>query len=139
MGIARRSVLSGGAAGVGLAVAGAVPVAGRGRRPTADVAAAGIPAGTGPFPPLVDDPHGLLALPPGFRYTVVTYAGQTTSPTARARRPSNHDGTAVFEARHGRLQLIQNHELPAGSRARRPARRGHGLRRGRARWPAAAP
>ena len=38
---------------------------------------AAIPAGTGPFPPLVDDPDGLLALPTGFKYTVVTYAGQT--------------------------------------------------------------
>ncbi len=62
----------------------------------------------------MDDPQGLLALPPGFRYAVVTRAGETRlddgSPT-----PSNHDGTAVFKAKRNRLHLIQNHELGAGA------------------------
>ena len=114
MGIARRSVLSGGAAGVGLAIAGAVPsLAEAATRPTAS--RGGHPSQHRPFPPLVDDPHGLLALPAGFKYTVVTYAGQTSLRHGQGKTPSNHDGTAVFETRHGRLQLIQNHELPAGS------------------------
>ena len=118
MGIARRSVLSGGAAGVGLAVAGAVPSLAEGAtRPT--TSHGGHPRQHRPFPPLVDDPHGLLALPTGFKYTVVTYAGQTSLRHGQGKTPSNHDGTAVFETRHGRLQLIQNHELPAGSRSGR--------------------
>jgi len=74
MTVARRSLIAGGTAGVGLVVAGAVPslaeaspAARRGAlRPNAR-----------PFPPLIDDPQGLLALPPGFRYTVVTRAGET--------------------------------------------------------------
>ena len=63
----------------------------------------------------MDDPKGLLALPPGFHYDVVTYAGKTRLKDDDAFTPSNHDGTAVFDAGKGRLRLIQNHELPAGS------------------------
>ncbi len=86
----------------------------RWRRPARPPAAAARHPNVRPFPPLIDDPQGLLALPPGFRYKVVTYAGDTTlvdgTPT-----PSNHDGTAVFKARRNRLHLIQNHELGAGA------------------------
>src|SRR6185295_17081580 len=101
----------GSAAGVGLVVSGAVPSLAetgseRHRRP---------PAGQRPFPPLVDDPDGILALPPGFAYEIVTYAGRTQLNDGNGPTPSNHDGTAVFNARRGRLRLIQNHELPAGS------------------------
>ena len=111
MTLARRSVLTGSAASVGLVVAGSTPslaeAAPNRRGPH------GAPTQR-PFPPLVDDPRSILALPPGFSYEVVTYAGKTTlaegGPT-----PSNHDGTAVFDAPGGRLTLIQNHELPAGS------------------------
>jgi secreted PhoX family phosphatase len=110
MSLARRSLLTGGAAGVGLVVSGAAP----------SLAAASPQSGSGrsghrPFPPLMDDPQGLLALPPGFHYEVVTYAGKTKLKDDNAFTPSNHDGTAVFDAGHGRLRLIQNHELPAGS------------------------
>ena len=113
MSIARRSVLTGGAAGVGLVVAGAVPS-------LAEAASAGRHDGSGhpdhrPFPPLVDDPQGLLALPPGFSYAVVTYAGRTQMNDGQGPTPSNHDGTAVFGAGSSRLRLIQNHELRAGS------------------------
>ncbi len=62
----------------------------------------------------MDDPQGLLALPPGFRYAVVTRAGETRL-TSGEPTPSNHDGTAVFKAKRNRLRLIQNHELGAGS------------------------
>ncbi len=73
MTVARRSILAGGTAGVGLAVAGSVPSLAvpspahrRAQRPSHR-----------PFPPLMDDPAGILALPPGFRYAVVTRAGET--------------------------------------------------------------
>src|SRR4051812_5935453 len=113
MSIARRSLLSGSAAGVGLVVAGSVPslaeASAADRRPQP-----GQP-GHRPFPPLVEDPAGLLALPPGFSYTVVTRAGQTQLQDGQGPTPSNHDGMAVFDAGRGRLRLIQNHELPAGA------------------------
>ncbi|NUR07064.1 MAG: DUF839 domain-containing protein [Nocardioidaceae bacterium] len=111
MSLARRSLLAGGAAGVGLAVAGSVPsLAEAGPR-----SAAGTPRQR-PFPPLVDDPDGILALPPGFSYEIVTYAGRTDLDDGQGKTPSNHDGTAVFDAPGGRFRLIQNHELGAGSK-----------------------
>lgn len=111
MPLARRSILTGGAAGVGLVVSGAAPSLAEAkprRHPNA-------PAGQRPFPPLVDDPDGILALPPGFSYEIVTYAGKTQLSNDEGPTPSNHDGTAVFDVGRGRLRLIQNHELPAGS------------------------
>ena len=65
MTIARRSVLSGGAAGVGLAFAGAVPSLAE-DAPGPTTSHGGHPRQHRPFPPLVDDPDGLLALPTGF-------------------------------------------------------------------------
>ena len=53
--------------------------------------------------------------PAGFQYEIVTYAGRTKLEDGKGDTPSNHDGTAVFEGRRGRLLLIQNHELSAGS------------------------
>jgi secreted PhoX family phosphatase len=113
MSLSRRSILAGTATGVGLVMAGATPStaaqparAARGRH-------TGTP-GHRPFPPLVDDPKGLLALPAGFAYEVVTYAGKTKLTTGEPT-PSNHDGTAVFDAGRGRYRLIQNHELSAGA------------------------
>ena len=115
MTIARRSLIAGGTVGVGLTVAGAVPSLAEtapGRKPGRG------PAGTPthrPFPALVADPDGLLALPPGFRYAVVTRSGVTKLRDGQGLTPSNHDGTAVFKAARNRLRLIQNHELGAGA------------------------
>ena len=66
MSLARRSVLTGSAAGVGLVVAGAVPSLAE-PSPEPRRHGAGTPHHR-PFPPLVDDPNGLLALPPEFSY-----------------------------------------------------------------------
>lgn len=117
MSTTRRSLIAGGAAGAGLAVVGTMPSlaeATPGRRGRSDRPdAPGAPTGSVPFPPLVDDPDGLLALPAGFRYAIITQAGRTKlvdgSPT-----PAAHDGTAVVGARRGRYTLIQNHELESG-------------------------
>lgn len=114
MPLARRSLLTGSAAGVGLALAGAVPSLAEASPQTRPSHGPGRESSR-PFPPLVDDPRGLLALPPGFAYQVVTYAGRTQLRDQQGATPSNHDGTAVFDAGRGRLRLIQNHELPAGS------------------------
>jgi hypothetical protein len=64
MSTSRRSLLAGGA---GLAVVGTVPS-------LADAhprrARGGRPGAQRPFPPLVDGPDGIIALPEGFAYTV---------------------------------------------------------------------
>ncbi|MEV6596662.1 alkaline phosphatase PhoX [Actinoplanes sp. NPDC051346] len=109
----RRTFLAGGtAAGVGLAVAGAVPslaeaTPGRPHRP--------VGSGHVPFPPLVDDPDGILALPEGFSYTIVTRTGVTRLDRGQGLTPSSHDGMAAFPAGRGRYKLIQNHEIDPGA------------------------
>ena len=112
MSVARRSVLRGaaaGAAGVGFATVGTVPS-------LADAAPSphhGPFPEHRPFPPLLDDPKGVLALPPGFKYRIVTQAGQTKL-TSGQPTPALHDGTAVFDgSRHNTYTLIQNHEIGA--------------------------
>ncbi len=116
----RRSVLAGGAAGVGFAVTGSMPSLAHST--PGDVPGKGNGHGHGhakgrgitPFPPLEDDPAGLLALPAGFSYAVVTRAGVTRLKEG-GLTPNGHDGTAVFSTGRGTYRLIQNHELKAGT------------------------
>lgn len=67
--------------------------------------------GHGPgYGPLVPDPAGILALPAGFTYRVITHSGVTTLDSGEST-PSNHDGTAAFEGHRGVTLLVNNHEL----------------------------
>ncbi|MGA4842717.1 alkaline phosphatase PhoX [Streptomyces sp. G45] len=68
------------------------------------------------YGPLVPDPEGLLALPAGFSYRVLTYSGRTRLETGEFT-PSNHDGTAAFPGPRGVTLLVNNHEL-GGRRSR---------------------
>jgi hypothetical protein len=107
MTLSRRQVLAGGTAGVGLTVAGSLPT-------LAEPAAAHGSRQSGggrPFPPLVDDPNGILALPPGFSYKIVTREGVSDLSFGQGKTPAYHDGTGVVEAGRNRLTIIQNHEL----------------------------
>ncbi|MFL4903393.1 alkaline phosphatase PhoX [Streptomyces sp. MMS24-I2-30] len=67
------------------------------------------------YGPLVPDPDGLLALPAGFSYRVITYSGRTKLESGEFT-PSNHDGTATFDGPRGATLLVNNHEL-GGPRA----------------------
>ena len=71
--------------------------------------AAGAPAQAG-YGPLVADPAGKLALPQGFRYSIVTHAGVTTLDSGEPT-PRNHDGTGAFRTRGGGTVLVNNHEI----------------------------
>ncbi|MFG3096276.1 alkaline phosphatase PhoX [Streptomyces sp. NPDC048202] len=62
------------------------------------------------YGPLVPDPDGILALPAGFSYRVVTYSGRTRLDSGELT-PSNHDGTAAFAGPRGAVLLVNNHEL----------------------------
>lgn len=77
---------------------------------------AGAGAGSGPgFGPLLPDPHGLLDLPRGFDYRVISRAGQVMSDGFIL--PGKPDGMAAFAGPGGRVVLVRNHELnnsPAG-------------------------
>lgn len=62
------------------------------------------------YGPLVPDPKGILALPKGFSYRIVTHSGVTELESGETT-PSNHDGTAAFEGPRGVTLLVNNHEL----------------------------
>ncbi|MET8676245.1 alkaline phosphatase PhoX [Streptomyces sp. NPDC004647] len=62
------------------------------------------------YGPLVDDPDGILALPEGFSYRIITRSGETKLESGEST-PSNHDGTATFEGPRGVTLLVNNHEL----------------------------
>ncbi len=55
------------------------------------------------------DPNGLLDLPEGFSYQVVSRAGEAMSDGLRV--PGAHDGMAAFDGQDGRIVLICNHEM----------------------------
>ncbi|MFI8168793.1 alkaline phosphatase PhoX [Streptomyces sp. NPDC085931] len=62
------------------------------------------------YGPLVPDPRGILALPAGFSYRIITYSGRTKLESGEFT-PSNHDGTATFDGPRGTTLLVNNHEL----------------------------
>ncbi|MGR8011251.1 alkaline phosphatase PhoX [Streptomyces hypolithicus] len=62
------------------------------------------------YGPLVADPEGILALPRGFSYRIITHSGVTRLESGEYT-PSNHDGTATFEGLRGVTLLVNNHEL----------------------------
>lgn len=113
MSLSRRHFLQGaGAAGLGLTIVGhADPLFA-----ASDAAAHHFSRGAG-YGELVPDPAGLLDLPRGFRYRVVTRAGDPL--TDLAGRPAGgtvpgaQDGTAAFAGPRGTTVLVQNHEQGA--------------------------
>ncbi|MEU8520472.1 alkaline phosphatase PhoX [Streptomyces sp. NPDC048577] len=66
-------------------------------------------AGRGGYGPLVPDPAGLLDLPRGFRYTVLSRQGDPLR-SGEGLVPSNPDGMGAFTGRRGRVHLVRNHE-----------------------------
>ena len=111
MSLTRRQLLGGGAAGVGLAVTGTIPTLGLANASADPQPSHGRPSDGGrPFPPLQDDPAGILALPAGFSYTIASRAGQTDLSFGQGKTPDFHDGTGVVGIHRG-ITLIQNHEL----------------------------
>ena len=61
------------------------------------------------FGPLARDPEGILDLPEGFTYRVISRAGQPMSDGFKV--PGVPDGMAAFGRPDGRIALIRNHEL----------------------------
>jgi len=69
------------------------------------------PAGAG-FGPLRKDPRGLLDLPAGFSYRVVSFSGQKM--TDGFISPSLPDGSGAFPGPRGTTLLVRNHEFRVG-------------------------
>ncbi len=61
------------------------------------------------YGPLVPDPNGLLDLPKGFRYSVLSREGDPMH-SGEGLVPANHDGMAAFSGRDNRVRLVRNHE-----------------------------
>ncbi|MGH3343579.1 MAG: alkaline phosphatase PhoX, partial [Carbonactinosporaceae bacterium] len=61
------------------------------------------------YGPLIPDPRGLLDLPNGFRYRVLSREGELLK-SGGGVVPSRFDGQATFPGRRGSLYLVRNHE-----------------------------
>lgn len=108
---ATRSALAG--AGVALAGSAGVLASAPGAlaEELSDADRDGTPQGHGAgYGPLVPDPDGILALPAGFSYRIITRTGVTTLDSGEST-PSNHDGTGAFAGHRGTTLLVNNHEL----------------------------
>lgn len=116
---AKRSAIT----GAGVALAGTVEVlatapnalAADAPAAAAEVASTARHSGKLGYGELIADPDGILALPKGFSYRIITRTGVTTLESGEST-PSNHDGTATFEGLRGATLLANNHEL-RGARA----------------------
>ncbi|MFC9424131.1 alkaline phosphatase PhoX [Streptomyces sp. NPDC056987] len=103
MSATRRQILArSGATAAGIAFAGAVSELFAGT-------AAAQTTGRSGYGPLVTDPDGLLDLPKGFRYKVLSREGDPLR-SGEGKVPGNHDGMAAFAGRRGRVHLVRNHE-----------------------------
>ncbi|MFJ6567265.1 alkaline phosphatase PhoX [Streptomyces sp. NPDC091292] len=116
---ARRSAVTG--AGVALAGSAGVLATAPGALASQDIEHAGDAEGADAsadrhhhdgvgYGPLVPDPAGILALPAGFSYRIITHSGKTKLESGEST-PSNHDGTAAFAGPRGTTLLVNNHEL----------------------------
>jgi uncharacterized protein len=68
----------------------------------------------GGYGPLQADPAGLLDLPAGFSYQVVTQAGRPLAGQPSGVVPGRPDGTASFPGPKGSVYLVNNHEQNVG-------------------------
>jgi hypothetical protein len=97
-------------AGLGLVSAAAgSPLAARLAAADARAPSAAVPG----FGPLREDAEGILDLPQGFRYRVISRVGQDMDDGFVV--PGLADGMHAFEGARGRTVLLRNHELDPGS------------------------
>jgi secreted PhoX family phosphatase len=61
------------------------------------------------FGQLIRDPNGILDLPKGWQYQVISQQGKTMSDGTFV--PSSFDGMAAFSGNNGQTILVRNHEL----------------------------
>ncbi|WP_329085355.1 PhoX family protein [Actinomadura citrea] len=115
MTVSRRQLLARtGAVGAGIAFTGSV------EQLFAGSASAAPTGGHDGYGPLVPDPKGLLDLPRGFRYTVLSREGDPLR-SGEGPVPSHCDGMAAFPGRRGRTWLVRNHENRPDAAHRVPA------------------
>lgn len=110
MSVTRRQALArSGALGAGIA---GISFTGALSELFAGTAAAQSGLGHSGYGPLIPDPNGLLDLPKGFRYQVLSREGDPLR-SGEGQVPSNHDGMSAFPGRRGGarvVHLVRNHE-----------------------------
>lgn len=67
------------------------------------------------YGPLVADPNGLLDLPQGFSYRILSRLGDRMD--AGGTVPDHADGMGCFPLGNGKIALVRNHELNVGQSA----------------------
>ena len=58
---------------------------------------------------LISDPRGILDLPKGFKYRILSRVGEKMDDGQIV--PNQHDGMAAFSGRNGQTILVRNHEV----------------------------
>lgn len=110
-GLNRRDFLKAGGMGTLALTLGSTGVLALGSKAFADTA--NNPAsGFGGYGPLMPDPNGILDLPEGFHYKIISKEGGLMSNGAII--PGAFDGMAAFEGPNNTTILVRNHELGAG-------------------------
>lgn len=61
------------------------------------------------YGPLLDDPEGILNLPEGFTYKIISRQGESMADGFLV--PGAADGMATFQGENGRVIIIRNHEV----------------------------
>lgn len=95
----RKFIAVTGTAFSGLLAAGCAPTARSAMASSANVG----------FGELVSDPAGVLDLPPGFSYRILSQAGRTMDDGEGV--PDAADGMGCFDLGDGRISLVRNHEI----------------------------
>ena len=70
------------------------------------------------YGPLLEDPEGVLNLPKGFTYDIISKQGKLMSDGLLV--PGLADGMATFEAPENKVLILRNHENMVGDRKRGP-------------------
>ncbi len=123
MAMNRRELITRGAAGLGIVATGnltdvfGASLAGAGPK-GAPGQGKGLGAGPG-YGELVPDPAGLLDLPPGFRYSIVSEEGQRLTGSAGVI-PGRFDGTGSFAGPDKSVYLVRNSEYGSAYPAANP-------------------
>ena len=73
---------------------------------------------SGGYGPLIDDPNGIMNLPKGFSYDIISRQGDRMSDGFFV--PGAPDGMATFEAPGNKIIIIRNHEVSAGDITKGP-------------------
>jgi uncharacterized protein len=110
-GLDRRNFLKAGGMSALALTLGSTGVIGLGSKAFAD-AADNPTSGFGGYGPLVPDPNGILDLPKGFHYKIISIEGDLM--TDGSKIPGAFDGMAAFEGPNNTTILVRNHELATG-------------------------